>query len=180
MERIQVSENFYLDEFIDPHTYFNDTDNGRSRLDIRLIPIAQRLRTLYGEPIFINNWWEIFKKYEMTRSKIQIIAIIENMNKDGEINIWSGIRTNRCSIGASKSAHKLGKAIDPKGDEKKMYDIVKENAKEFHAMGVRRLEDISITNGWLHIDTLERNTKPNSIRVVDKTKCTETIYFNLT
>lgn len=177
MERIQVSENFYLDEFIDPHTYFNDTDNGRSRLDIRLIPIAQRLRTLYGEPIFINNWWETFKKYEETKTKKQIIAIIEN---DDNISKWSGIRTNRCPIGAAKSAHKVGKGMDPKGDEEKMYKIVEQNAKVFYAMGVRRLEDISITNGWLHIDTLERNTKPNSIRVVDRTKCTKTIYFNLT
>jgi hypothetical protein len=175
MDRIQVSENFYLDEFIDPHTYFNDTDNGRSRLDIVLIPIAQRLRTLYGKPIYINNWWETFKKYEQSRSKIQIIAIIEN---DNGINKWSGIRTIRCRIGASKSAHKLGKAIDPKGNEEKMFHIIKNNAKEFYTMGIRRLEDISITKGWLHIDTLERNTKPNSIRVVDLKKSTETIYFN--
>ena len=175
MDRIQVSENFYLDEFIDPHTYFNDTDNGRSRLDIVLIAIAQKLRTLYEEPIFINNWWKTFKKYEKTRTKIQIIAIIEN---DDNIYKWSGIRTIRCRIGASKSAHRLGKAIDPKGDEQKMFNIVKNNAKEFHAMGVRRLEDVSITKGWLHIDTLERNTKPNSIRVVDLKKSTETIYFN--
>jgi hypothetical protein len=175
MERIQVSENFYLDEFIDPHTYFNNTDNGRRTLDITLIPIAQKLRTLYGKPIYINNWWDTFKKYEATRTKIQIVAIIEN---DSTLHKWSGLRTNRSSIGAPKSAHRVGKAIDPKGDETKLFNIVKNNAKEFYAMGVRRLEDVSITNGWLHIDTLERNTKPNSIRVVDLKKCTETIYFD--
>ena len=54
---------------------------------------------------------------------------------------------------------------------------VRDNAKEFYNLGLRRLEDISITKGWLHIDTWEHNTKPNSIRVVDRTKCTETIYF---
>lgn len=174
MERIRVSENFYLDEFIDPYTYFTDADNGRSRLDIRLIPIAQRLRTLYGNSITINNWWATFKKHEATNTPMQIIEMIEN---DNRIYKWSGLRTIRCNIGAPKSAHRLGKAIDPKGNEKKMYQTIKDNAKEFYAMGVRRLEDISITNGWLHIDTLELNTSPNSIRIVDLTKCTETLVW---
>ena len=69
------------------------------------------------------------------------------------------------------------KNILPKGDEQELYNLVKENKKKFHEIGLRRLEDISITNGWLHLDTLETNVKKGTIRVVDLTKCTETIYI---
>ena len=87
-----------------------------------------------------------------------------------------GAATGRhCAIGASQSAHKQGRAADPKGDEKLYYKLVKDNAESFYKLGLRRLEDISITRGWLHVDTLERNTQPNSIRVVDLKKCTHTI-----
>ena len=165
MERIKVSNNFYLDEFIDPHTYINDLHHGLNLLDFRLIQIAQKVREFCGKPLFINTWWDFQDKS---------ISEIEN---DTSIRKWSGLRTSRCNIGAKNSAHKLGKAIDLKGNQKELFGLVKENAKEFHAIGVRRLEDPNITIGWLHVDTLERNTKPNSIRVVDLTKCTQTIYF---
>lgn len=43
MERIKVSKNFYLDEFIDIHSYFKTENNGYNSLDKRLINIAQLL-----------------------------------------------------------------------------------------------------------------------------------------
>ena len=56
-----------------------------------------------------------------------------------------------------------------------MFAIVKANAKEFYSLGLKRLEDPSITKGWLHCDTLELNTVPNTIRVVDLKKVTQII-----
>lgn len=173
MKRIKLSKSLHLDELIDPVTYFTELDNGLSKIDNSLIDIFQLLRDKYGKPIRINGWWKYLPSDMTVFNPLDFLKLME-YNK---VPVWSGYRSKFCLIGASKSAHKLGKAIDPKGDEKELYKIVKENAKLFYDLGVRRLEDISITNGWLHIDTLEINTKPNSIRVVDLTKCTKTIYF---
>ncbi len=174
MERIKVNSNFYLDEFVDPHTYFNNVDHGLSLMDVRLFDIAQLLRYHYMKPIYINNWWSYYLDHKDTWDIEHIIKRIES-NKN--INKWSGLRTARCAIGAPQSAHREAKAIDPKGNEIAFFKIVKNNAEVFYSLGVRRLEDVRITPGWLHIDTLERYTKPKSIRVVDKLKATQTIYF---
>ena len=178
-KRIKVSRNFYLDEFVDPHTYFNTEDHGLILIDNRLFEIAQLLRVLYGKPISINNWWSFFQEHKNTVPLDELIELIE---KNEDLNKWSGTRTNRTNVGSRWSAHRIlmkrnCQAIDPKGDEKQLFEIVKTYAEVFYKLGLRRLEDISITKGWLHMDTLERNTKPNSIRVVDRTKCTETITF---
>ena len=186
MERIRISKNFYLDEFIDPYTYFNTWDNGLTLVDNRLFDIAQLLRNLYGRPIGINNWWAYYYENKDRLTIDDIIYNIETRNylsvnkRSKKIYKWSGTRTDRTKIGSSRSAHRAFKAIDPKGNPKKYFNIVKDNAEAFYKLGLRRLEDISITSGWLHMDTLERNTKPDSIRVVDLTKCTETIYFKKT
>ena len=176
-ERIKVSENFYLDEYVSPHDYFNEPDNGLSLVDPRLFNIMQSLRGHYGSGIRINHWWFMYEKYKLELSLPEITRRIERSKKCSK---WSGVRTSRCKIGASRSAHKTihtgqGLAVDPKSDSKEFFRIIETNAKHYYALGVRRLEDISITPTWLHIDLLERNTQPNSIRVVDRKKCTETI-----
>ena len=50
-KRKKVSKNFYLDEFVDPHTYFTKVDNGLSEVDHRLFKLAQELRDDYGSGI---------------------------------------------------------------------------------------------------------------------------------
>ena len=169
--RIPVSKNFFLDEFIDPFTYFNTPDNGLSKIDNRLFAIAQKLRELVGKSMSINNWWSY---YEANKKSMSIEKIIMNIEKSS-LSKWSGLRTERCSIGAAKSAHKLGFAIDPKGSGKELFSIVEKNAKAFHELGVRRLEDTTITPTWLHLDTWERNVAKNTIRVVDLKTVTKTI-----
>lgn len=171
MERIKVSENFFLDEYIDPYTYFNTKDNGLSLMDPKIFSIVQKLRELKGSFITINNWWYY---YILNRDNMPIREIIKNIEDSGFYK-WSGWRSDRTNVGSSKSAHRVGKAADPKGDQNELFKLVKDNAKCFYFMGLRRLEDPSITNGWLHLDTLERNTKPNSIRVVNLTDVTQTI-----
>lgn len=183
MKRIQVNKNFCLDEFIDPVTYFTLPDHGLSLVDPSLFDIAQLLRDEYGNPLTINDWWkhlpEDFTDFDPVKFLRQCEAI--------GCPCWSGIRTDLTKVGAPASAHRLRgekvfRAIDIRdkkisGEEKILMDIVRNNAAKFYALGLRRTEDISITNGWLHGDTLNKNCKPNSIRVIDKTKCTETIYF---
>lgn len=179
MERIKVNRNFYLDEFVDPYTYFNSEDKGLSLVDPRLFDVAQLLRYHYMDPIYINNWWKYFIE---KKGQWAIDHIVKRIEQSKKLHKWSGIRTSRCPIGSSRSAHRveiqgIGMAIDPKGNELKFYNIVKNNAKVFHNLGVRRLENIDITPGWLHIDLLERNTKPNSIRVVNRTSFSHNIHF---
>lgn len=172
INRIQVSKYFHLDEFIDPHTYFNTPDNGLSKIDPKLFAIADLLRELKGTPGVINTWW---KYYTGKRNTTAIGQIIFKIERSTNYRKWSGLRTSRCSVGAKNSAHRQGKAFDMVGLSGFMYDIVKENAEKFYNLGLRRMEDHRITPTWLHLDTLERNTEPNSIRVVDLTKATEII-----
>lgn len=167
--RISVSKNFFLDEFVDPHTYMTRADHGLSLIDENLFKIVQHLRDLKGSSIGINNWWGFL--YANKGNALEFLHWCEAKR----VYVWSGYRSPLCHIGASQSAHKQGRAADPKGDQKLYYNLVKDNAESFYKLGLRRLEDISITPGWLHVDTLERNTQPNSIRVVDLKKCTHTI-----
>lgn len=166
MKRIRVAQNFYLDEFVDPYTYFTEDDHGLSLVDFRVIQLCQLLRSLYGSSISVNNWWSTAVKMNGDgKSNQEIVKYVEG----SKLHKWSGYRSSRCTIGASKSAHKLGKAADPKGDEEAYLQIVKDNAALFYAFGLRRLEDIKITNGWLHMDIEERHHKKGFIRVINRT-----------
>jgi hypothetical protein len=173
MNRIKLNTNLFLDELVDPVTYFTEPDNGLNKIDPQLIDIFQLLRDKYGSSININGWW---KHLPVDLVVFDPVAFLELMQSK-KVPVWSGYRSDLCKIGAKRSAHKLGKAIDPKGDEKKFMQIVRDNAQQFYDLGLRRLEDIKITKGWLHMDTLDQNTKPNSLRIVDLKKCTETIYL---
>lgn len=171
LKRIKVADNFYLDEFIDPVTYFTDEDNGRSRIDERLFDIVQLLRAKHGSSININGWWKHLKPYfDKPQNKLKTIHDFSKYCTSAKVAQWSGFRSKECKIGASKSAHKLGKAIDPKGSGKTLMQIVKDNKDEFYALGLRRLEDVKLTPTWLHMDTETRNERSNTIRIIDYTK----------
>lgn len=174
MERIQVSKYFFLDELVDPFTYFNESDHGLSKLDKKLFGIADFFREKYG-PLVINNWWYVYLARTAHGEKLN--DIITYITKEKTIRDWSGLRTEKCTEGSPTSAHrldkdKLCKAIDFKSDPKKMYKIFKENIKELHTLGLRRIEDISITPNWFHIDTLAKNVGKNEIRIITKTSGT--------
>ena len=94
------------------------------------------------------------------------------INSNHSVHQWSGYRSKYCKIGAKMSKHRFGQAVDPKGDESEMFNLVMENARIFYGLGLRRLEDISITNGWLHMDTSESNHSPGKIRIVDRSSHT--------
>lgn len=164
MTRIKVTNNFYLDEFLDPYTYFTDA-NRYTAIDQRLFKIAQFIREKYEKPLYINTWYSKYDEYENDYEKY------ENNNS---LRKWSGLRSIRCKIGAKFSAHRKGLAIDLKGDEKVLFQIIKDNAKELYEMGVRRIEDIKITKGWLHVDLWNKNNV-KGIEVVDLKKVVDTI-----
>lgn len=165
LKRIKIRENFYLDELVDPVTYFSKSDNGLSLLDEKAIDCLQLLRTLYGNPITVNNWWFPYLKYKEKYPNKTVEDFSNYYTKRGNFQ-WSGYRSPRCTLGAKGSAHRFGKAFDPKGNNKVFYKILLDNLSLFYEKGLKRIEDINITKGWMHIDTLERNVEPFKINVV--------------
>jgi hypothetical protein len=151
-KRIKVTDNFFLDEFIDPLTY-NDLDNGLSKIDKRLFQIAQFIRIKTGKSVTINNWFTGGQFKE------------------------SGLRRSNTTTGQPLSMHKIGKAIDLKiaGWNGKMWRVfIEANAADLFALGVRRIEDDKLATTWLHID-LKEHTLGKFIRVIDLTKQTALI-----
>jgi len=161
--RIKLSEFWYLDELVDPVTFFTEVDHGLARIDMNIVKCLQFLRAKYGKSIGINGWWKYLPE-DMTG--FDPVKFLNEMLKK-KVPVWSGFRSLLCRIGAKKSAHKLGKAGDPKGDEEAFFKIVCENAQELYDLGLRRIENTEFTNGWLHMDTNEANHKAGFIRIVN-------------
>lgn len=126
--REKVSQHFFADEFLHPNT----TDI--SLIDARLIDVAEFIRTTTGRPVTINNY------------------------ATGGQYKESGLREQNTTTGAKKSAHKLGLAIDVKVKGmtgREMYDWAIKHAYPLYQLGVRRIEDVSLTPTWLHLDLKE-------------------------
>ena len=138
MKRIAVSQNFNLDEFINPTTCNKFEAKSQRYIRPELIKIAQCIRSFTGLGVTINNW------------------------ATGGGYKESGLRDFNTSTGASYSAHKFGAGMDLKiGDltSVQMAQIIIDNYEDvFKALGVTRIENPEFTRGknrdWLHIDTL--------------------------
>lgn len=131
MSRIKVSENFYLDEFINDEIYKRFKGKSIWFLDIRVIAIAQLLRTLSGRSVTINNWYN------------------GGQYKD------SGLRRLSGGIGAKYSQHRYGRAIDVKVEGltiAEVLDIIVDNEQAFRQAGLTTIEDIKYTPTWMHLD----------------------------
>lgn len=170
-KRISVSLNFYLDEFIDPYTYFSFKEKEKviGFLDIRVIHIAQKLRDLCKSSLTINNWYNFYR--ECIVNKVNKETFISTVYRRNDIFKCSGYRSDYCKVGAVFSAHRKGRAIDIRSEKYSpsyMFDLIMSHKKMFYNLGVRRIEDIKITPTWLHIDTFERNVGENQIIIVDK------------
>src|SRR5690606_27239804 len=117
---------------------FIDRDSYDSLM--RLIKIAQFIRDTTGLPVTVNNW---------------ILG--------GQYN-HSGFRPPACTIGSKTSEHRSFNAIDVKikgwsGQQMQTWAI--QNAKALYDLGVRRIEDVTLTPTWLHLDC-----KPHAERVI--------------
>lgn len=149
MKRIKVSNNFYLDEFINPVTYNKFGVKSQRYIRPELIKIAQCIRSYSGLSCEINNW------------------------ATGGAYEESGLRDFTTSTGAKYSAHKFGAAIDIKIgnlDSHEMAKIIIENYEDiFKPLGVTRIENPDFTKGkyrsWLHIDVL--HTGSNELQIVN-------------
>ena len=124
MERKKVSANFFEDEFLHP----NETDI--SKIDPKLIVIAQWIREQIGKSVTINNY------------------------ATGGQYKESGLRDINTKTGAKKSAHKEGKAIDIKVKgmtAQEVYTWCLVNSDKLYELGVREIESIKHTPSWVHL-----------------------------
>jgi hypothetical protein len=132
MKRIQVSEHFYLDEFIDPAIYSKWGERSIQFIDHRIILAAQFVRDKTGYPVTINNWI-----------------------KNG-VRKQSGLRRFDTRTGASMSQHKFGRAIDIQVfgmTPREVFEILKTH-EDYLIKGqiITTIESLSMTPTWIHID----------------------------
>jgi len=134
MQRIQISTNFYLDEFIPKEIYERFANHSKWFIDPRLVSLAQFVRDYFDKSVTINNW--IF----------------------GGSRNYSGFRPPNTTIGAVYSQHRFGRAIDPiiKGiSPDEVRATIRKDKDLFFQAGLRCVEEN--TPSWTHLDI--RNEK---------------------
>jgi hypothetical protein len=132
MKRIQLTENFYLDEFIPKEVYDQFGERAKIFLDPRLPILMEAIRDHFGKGIIINNW-----------------ATGGTFNNRGFRHPHSG-------TGGTLSQHKFGRACDYNVDGVLDMEVDKEMIKEFKKfapLGLTTIENPLFTTGWTHIDT---------------------------
>jgi hypothetical protein len=131
MKRIPVSENFFLDEFIDPETYAARGARSIELIDKKLIDCVQYLRDHLG-PLTINNW-----------------------ARKGPRRL-SGTRPAKTKVGAKWSQHKRGHGLDiisPTLTPKEIHAFILSKEKMFIEKGwITVLEHLDDTPTWTHLD----------------------------
>ena len=143
MQRIQLSKNFFLDEYISRELYFANQDPAspfsaypdkiwheilRRKIDDRLVESDQALRDLFG-PVMINNW-----------------AI-------GGERQWCGYRPYDCPVGSTLSDHREGSVSDKIFQDYSAEEVihwlkVNDNYKKVGITIIEEFRGKDIT--WLH------------------------------
>lgn len=144
--RIRISTNFFLDEFIDPITYSTYGASSRWFIDKEIVELAQFYRNYFKKPVVINNW------------------------ANGGQYKESGHRRPESETGAELSQHKRGSAFDCRivgmhPDEVRT-EILK-NEKTFMEAGLTTLEHGDYAPTWVHSD--RRWTNMDKILIVRPT-----------
>lgn len=159
MNRIKLSENFFVDEFC-PKEIHDLIEKGEAKLDdyqdVRIPVLVQWIRTQVKQSVNINDW-------------------IHGGGLDER-----GVRMPNTTTGAKKSRHKFEKDKDGniirKSDAidihigtmsgKQMYDWAQENKVALFGLGVRTIEHFSFTTSWLHMDLHPRSNAKETITIV--------------
>lgn len=129
---MKLTDNFYLKEFIGPETYKQYGDSAIWFIDFRVVRICQFLRERIGKALTVNNWPDQYQ--------------------------FSGYRPPSCTIGASKSQHRFGRAADVKilseknNGADKLRDEVIVNFQHYNELGLTTIEAAEFSPTWLHFD----------------------------
>ena len=128
---MKLTNNFSLQEFIDPDTYKRFGTSSVWFIDPKIVTLAQFIRERLGKPCTINNW-----------------------SSGGQYQ-YSGFRPPKCSVGASMSQHRFGRAIDLKVKGMKADEVREDITKNFDIykkVGLTTIEDGAFAPTWCHID----------------------------
>ena len=152
MNRIKVSKDFFLDEFIPPEMYGRFEAHALMWIRPEIISIAQELRNTFGRTI-VNNW-----SAGGNNSPEEFFSFNKELQKG--FFTESGLRLPVTTTGAKYSMHKFGCAADLKfvhvsPDEVRKY-IVRHYKSRFQTLGLTRIEKDTPT--WLHIDIANTNS----------------------
>lgn len=128
----KISEHIDLRELIPPETWKLHATGAIEFIDPRIPCLLERIRSLCGnQPMTINNW-----------------------HYGGRFK-YRGFRPESCKIGAVKSQHKVGKAVDfdIKGmTAEQVRGVLRLNQIELMKLGLTRIET---GVSWVHIDLKE-------------------------
>ena len=104
----------------------------KNQLDPKLLILIEQIRVLLGVPCTINNW------------------------STGGDRQWCGLRTDKCTIGAVHSQHRLGKAADlhPEGMTADDARVLVRKAVDAGALPL--LGGVELGVSWLHVDVRPR------------------------
>ena len=139
MKRVQISDNFYLDEFIPPDIYSERGEKAIALIDHRIVLAAQFLRETIGKPMIINNWW-----------------------RGGKFT-KRGLRRWNETTGARWSQHKYGRGFDfhiSGMTPSQIHSIILQNEEMLinHQL-ITVLEDVRDTASWVHCDCRFTNSE---------------------
>jgi hypothetical protein len=121
---------FKIQELVDPDTLtrYGEDYCWKTFFDKRLLIQIDLLREYFGKPITINNW-----------------------NEGGEFK-YRGFRQSNCTVGATNSQHRFGRAVDFDVQGLTADEVRKEICKFKYLPSfkfISRMEDL-VT--WVHID----------------------------
>lgn len=137
-------EHFSPEELVDEKTFevFKDAPEVIYRLyPVGALKVIDRIQEFAGAT-YVNTW------------------------KWGGNRQWSGFRNTLSSWFSKGSQHTTAGAFDltfKHKTVKEVYDFIMDNVEEFYALGLRRIEDLSVTmkyegidgRNWLHVDVYE-------------------------
>lgn len=139
MDRIKLTTNLYLDEYIPREMYIKLATKPHileGLLDPSLVKADQMLRDHFG-PVTINNWWT------------------------GGDRQWSGIRTPESSLFSFTSQHAHGRASDKIFSKASAEEVRLYISKHWRELGITCIEG---NVSWVHSD-VRWWTGPNLLTV---------------
>ena len=141
---MKVSNNFYLQEFVDEGTYKQWGDSSIWFVDPRIIILAQFIRERLGKPCTINNW-----------------------HGGGQYQYSGFDPPGGYRKATSLSQHRFGRAIDVK-IKGMTADEVREDIigswEIYRKAGMTTIEDGAYAPSWCHIDI--RTTGMDDLKIV--------------
>ena len=138
---MKVSKDFSLAEFVPPVIYEKYVDKSLWFVDPKIVQIAQFIRDRFGKPITINNY--------LTGGSYQ----------------YSAFRDSACTIGATNSQHRHGRAIDFRIKGITAHEVredIIQNYGLYRPTGLTTIEADTAT--WVHVDC--RNTNQETLLIV--------------